>query len=1083
MVSNNYYIPITQMCLRSTTLRVSLSTCSSNPRTPNSRHVVHAASAPLSIQQQHDARNEVWMQGGGASTVLRDGKQHQQQQEQQAYISTATSFELQSSSSANRRRRISSSRNHQRMYVDEQPQLLHAAAGRAHGQSLPMHRFDSSSRLPPQPAAVSDWQLTQLITAATSIADVAATVEQHQSHLNAIHVAAALARLAKMAQQQHPQHRNPQLWQQQQQLLLRATQLQEAQALAQQLLLPLLLHHGHAMGARGLANSTWALAKLQVLPQPRAMQQLVQCLVAAVPDMEPQHISSVLYACALWQQQQQQQQVWQQGHQGVVHGSAWGRSTSLQQQQQQLTDHSNTSTAAAAARQAAGIPAQLLFLLLDAAQAGMTNHADHWGPQALANTIYAAAVLQPPVTLQWAASFWQASSSSMAAAEPQHLSNMAWAVARLQLVPPFRWVGQWLGASAGKLPGATPQGLSNSLWAVAKLGWGSAVLQPLPCEQQQQGGSGSSSSTASTGGDSPVGSSWLGVFCSSSIGQLDAFSDQALSNCCWALGSIAQQQQQQQHIQHILQHSGWQQRLLAVLQPRLLGLSSQQLANTLWGLAAAGITPPEPWLASYVRASGPKLLGFKAQEASNTLLGLARLNHNPGKAWLSLCEAALGQQLQQCSSQAISNSLWAMLLLQHGPSEAWLLQQLLPEVGRRLQLPLASAIPAAAEASPGGSGHDSSSSSSSSGVDAHLAFTRQGLSVTLLCLARLSVKHAANELEAAASDSSSSSQLPGDFWQLALQWLLGTQQQQQQHENQPPQQPGSSNSSSSCSSSSSGVRSIGLLGCFTPQGLSYLAGAAALAAAQQHSSEQLVLAVMAQLTQQQQQQAGQVQLADAAMVLWASARLQLQPPADLVMSLATAALEQLQHITTITRSSSSSAAHFVSLCGPGCKYLGALLYGLAVLGFHPGSRWFRCWFSTTQPLLQQCSAWTLAALLWGCAWLQQLPPAGWLAAWMRAWQQQQQQQQKSAGQVVAAAAREWMTYLRTTAADAAVKAGSGKHNSSSSSSNSSSVYGAASDRSVLYRLCMVLLGKSRQGPPVRRQIGVLRKRQRLFPGA
>jgi hypothetical protein len=641
---------------------------------------------------------------------------------------------------------------------------------------------------------------------------------------------------------------------------------------------------------------------------------------------------------------------------------------------------------------------------------------------------------------------------------------------------------------------AVPQGLSVSLWAVAKLAWGEALLQPLPNQQQQQQQQQREAMRSVTGADgydggSVVSGTWLGVFCCCSLGQLDAFSDQALSNCCWALGSIRQQlqqqQQQQQQFQQILQQSGLQQRLLAVLQPRLLGLSPQQLANTLWGLATAGLKPSEPWLASFVRASGPKLLGFKAQEASNTLLGLARLGFNPGKAWLSLYEAAVGQQLAQCSSQVISNSCWAMLVLQHSPSEMWLQQQLLPEVCRRLQMPLRNTlfIQAANLSAVDllSDKHGDSSSSSSIGRG-DLAFTPHGMSVLLLCLAQMSVKHsaaAAGDGDTAADGSSSSSSLlPGDFWQLALQQVVGMQQQQQLQQQSVTAMP----DKRPCSGSSSDGLSQ-----FTPQGLAYLAGAAVLADAPQQSAEQLVLAVLARFTLQQQQfnQPCQVRLADAAMVLWAAARLQLQPPPDQLLAVASAALQQLQHVSSggraaqgsalqnvashqVSSSSSSGgeAAQVRAVCGPGLKYIGAMIYALAVMGFHPGSVWFSAWFGATQPLLQYCSAWTLALLLWGCVWLQQVPPAGWLASWQHAWQQQQQQQR--AQQVAAAAAVRGLWWLRATAAEAADAAQRLSESAASSSSSSSSgVYGAAPDRAELYRLCIMLSGRRRQQAPTR----------------
>jgi hypothetical protein len=150
----------------------------------------------------------------------------------------------------------------------------------------------------------------------------------------------------------------------------------------------------------------------------------------------------------------------------------------------------------------------------------------------------------------------------------------------------------------------TSQGLSNSLWAVARLGWGPAALQ--------QDGS-SSSSSGDDGSSSSSSNSWLGCFLHWSLDALDSFSDQGLTNCCWALGRITQQQQQQQQrrqqqqqqqqqtVSDLLVSSGWLDRVLIVLQPRLLGLSGQQLSNAIWGLARSGAPVPRAWLDTFVR--------------------------------------------------------------------------------------------------------------------------------------------------------------------------------------------------------------------------------------------------------------------------------------------------------------------------------------------------------------------------------------------------------------------------------------------------------------------------------------------------
>lgn len=322
--------------------------------------------------------------------------------------------------------------------------------------------------------------------------------------------------------------------------------------------------------------------------------QLLGLVADATTRMEPQQLSSVLYALATWQQQQLQLQHQQAQLPSQVQPS-------LQQQHAGDPPTAAQPEAAACVRDSLGIPPQLPDQLLAAA-------APHWhlfGPQALSNVLYAAAVMQLNPSPDWQSGFWSASSRVMPVEEqPQHLSNMAWAAASLGLSPPGEWRDVWLQRSRALMQQqqqqqrVTAQGFSNSLWAVATLGWGPAIL---------------------AADDNSSSSSWLRVFLQSSLDALDGFAHQGLTNCCWALGRLAQQQQQseqqqqsqeqqqseqqqqQQRVADLMVSTGWLDRLLFVLQPRLLGLNSQQLSNTVWGLATTGAPLPAGWLDVYVR--------------------------------------------------------------------------------------------------------------------------------------------------------------------------------------------------------------------------------------------------------------------------------------------------------------------------------------------------------------------------------------------------------------------------------------------------------------------------------------------------
>eukprot|EP00775_Hariotina_reticulata_P003471 gene3471-biopygen5164 len=923
-------------------------------------------------------------------------------------------------------------------------------------------------QLQQQASLVPDWQLTCMISSAGSCLELQQVIAAHRHHFVPLHTAAAWAKLAKLVTRQ----------QRQSQLL--PQQRQQLHCFTHTVLLPLLSQHAHALSPRSLSNVTWALGKLELLPPKPLLLLLQQKLAAAAVAgmLEPQHISSVLYAIAQWQQQQWWCAVLPQGQSG-----------------------SSPTPSAAAVRAGIGISSSFIDLLMGAAEASF----HHFGPQALSNSLYAAAVLQLQPSQTWQQSFWQRSGSSenLAAAEPQHVSNMLYAAARLKLRPPQCWQAAVLADSALKLQHSTSQGCSNMLWAVARLGWGSAVL----AGSRTRGGSGSGSSSAdcessSSGGGSRSSSiCWLDVFFVSTMGQLGMFSAQGITNCCWALGKM-QQQQQQRQLADLPHFSGWLQRLLAVSQSQLAGFTPLQLSNTIWGLATciSSSSSMAAWLQSFLQASGPKLLGFSMHDASQTLVALAKLHIHPSSSWMNLFELLLLQHVESCDSQVIANSMWAMNRLRHDPSQR-LLQALLPEVCRRLIM--SAPINLSASSSVGDNSSSSSSSSSSIGSRSSstaTCFTEQGLTVLLLSLVKV----------APPSD------IPGDFWTVVAHTVVTTNDSvdgddagdggQQVSDSglvtatrsgRKQQQGGSdgsahgsvtvtaTNSTTSSSSSSSNnstcdstygngscAHAGAALSTFAPQSVAALAGAAALSGSEQ--GEVLVTAGLHRLAQcilhdQQQQQQHHVSLLDVSMVLWAAARLQLQPSAALLLLLTNHALHLLQ--CQASGSSSSSSSTTVGTVQQECgKPVGAVIYALAVMGFHPGSVWFERWWRATKPLLAGLKPWTLAMLLWGSVWLEQVPPWHWTLAWSQAWQQQQQQQQQQqfavARQVAAAAGKQGMRVADSAVAAAGAPVGKARprQDCSSSSCNhsrsgkSSSCKGSSRDAAVLLKLCQLLCG-------------------------
>jgi hypothetical protein len=64
-------------------------------------------------------------------------------------------------------------------------------------------------------------------------------------------------------------------------------------------------------------------------------------------------------------------------------------------------------------------------------------------------------------------------------------------------------------------------------------------------------------------------------------------------------------------------------------------------------------------------------------------------------------------------------------------------------------------------------------------------------------------------------------------------------------------------------------------------------------------------------------------------------------------------------------------------------YLSAVLWALAVLGYHPGSSWLQAWAQHSEPVLQQMAPQQLASCGWALTVLRQKPSMQWLAAWSR----------------------------------------------------------------------------------------------------
>jgi len=273
------------------------------------------------------------------------------------------------------------------------------------------------------PAAATAARLTKALARAASPAELLAlllSVQRAQPQLvNAIHVSAAFSRAAKFvgaAPAAAP---------------TRAPEPGLLCAIVEHLT-PLLQQQLPALGPRALANTLWAMAKLRHVPSDGLLAQLLAQLDAAMPRMRPQEQSSVLYGLALWAQQA-----------------------------------AGTPPAAPVLPGSRALERQLTPPRLAAYWAATQQLLPVYGPQALANALYAAAALDGAGTAlvlspAWQQGFWAACERQLPAFSPQQLGNVVWAAARLaetrrMAPPPRRWMDLWLVLAEQQLAASSMQ--------------------------------------------------------------------------------------------------------------------------------------------------------------------------------------------------------------------------------------------------------------------------------------------------------------------------------------------------------------------------------------------------------------------------------------------------------------------------------------------------------------------------------------------------------------------------------------------------------------------------------------------------
>jgi hypothetical protein len=916
--------------------------------------------------------------------------------------------------------------------VSAAPQLAAAPPGGAHGHAHARHARHAPAG--PAPDAAAARALTRAIAAATTPAELEALAAAHDAELNPIHVAALLSRAAKLAAGAGG---GP-------------GAAGAARALAARRLLPLFERRLSELGPRGTANALWALAKAEAPLPPALLGSALDALARHGPELEGQHVSSVVWALAEWARQPGGGGEQRDGADAVPGGAA-----------------------------------RLKALL--AASAGALAGA---GTQAHANTLYGLACLghRPPPA--WLDAFWAASAPALPGAQPQHLSNLLWAAARLDAPPPAPWLDAWAAASRRRLLRSTPQGCSNMLWAAARLGWRPPAawmaawlastrprlvafspqalsnsfwaLGRLAALQSEAGGSegSGSSESSSSGGESSRESGEQQKSEESLQQRRDSHASASTSGPAAASGSSMGSSSRHGSSGGGSTATGfeaagsgsalpggpdvegltaaWAADALAAAQGQLRGFSPQALANTLWGLGtlrAAGrpagsgpawlaggpggggdggsgvpsATAPPPQLAPLIAAAARHMAALSPQELSNALLGVARLRAPPGPAWMALFEAASARQLAAGAAdpQHHGNMLWAMAALGHRPGDAWL-AALLGDAEARLRR----AIGDGGSGDPGYSldegpegGGGSSNGSSGGGNHTQTAetdaagYTDQGLEALAWGLAR----------------TAGPGRVPPCVW-AALEGAAAA----------------------------AVVRGAGG-GSRAPRLVATLLWAAGVAG--REPSPEFATALAGGAAARAAARAG---LQDCAVALWAHARGAARPPPGALLPWIERAGELLTALPGHGRGegpaavASDPAAAAAAAPAPdghaaaagghaadadghaaagACHAVALAVWSLGRLGFHPGSPWMRRLYAATgrAGFMAACSPRQLAMLAWGAAALREAPPAAWRGAWAHAWRRAEREGRvgvADAGMARAAAAAAAGLALDTQAAPA-----------------------------------------------------------------
>ncbi|GAX74050.1 hypothetical protein CEUSTIGMA_g1500.t1 [Chlamydomonas eustigma] len=286
-------------------------------------------------------------------------------------------------------------------------------------------------------------------------------------------------------------------------------------------------------------------------------------------------------------------------------------------------------------------------------------------PQALANSMWGLARIGYSPDPRWMAAFIEESFLKLPLFNAQELSNTAWSLATLRYTPDSMWMSRFEKESVQHMSAYTPQNLSNTAWALSTFryrptrDWCEAFLQQISVKHQ-------------------VLSNVHAIDILSSLPELGmAATPQALSSSLFLRLATDLSTASGRQLSALLQASvklgfrpspQWLSLVCSELEPQLMGMELDGLAEAWWGLAALGHQPSQEWTASFtsalqaalstithyssVRSEARLSSGSGAKAASRIIISCARSRREvPGGATMldSLLRTVIGEEEAQNS--------------------------------------------------------------------------------------------------------------------------------------------------------------------------------------------------------------------------------------------------------------------------------------------------------------------------------------------------------------------------------------------------------------------------------------------------